>query len=170
MGSTGYPGLSAAEAKAAELRGTTTLFRSGNWYALRLASGALMALYLKVTRSGDEAIVKAITVDMGPYEIPQEPFFRRYVALTADEPGYRVTQYEADWRARSEALYAAKVKGASIKVGDTFETVSPYDYNAFGRQRVFTLLDRRRRIATLPGGARVRLPRGWEANVAGVLN
>lgn len=124
MGATGYPpGYTAAEAKADTLRNTTPLFQSGNWYARRTSTGDLFAVYLKVVRYGQEISVKAIVVSAGPFEVPSEAFYRRWVATAEAEPGYRVSDYEQDWRARCEAKYAAKARAGAIKVGDTFETV-----------------------------------------------
>jgi hypothetical protein len=161
MGSTGYMGLTAKQAKAQALSGNEILFSTGNWYAIRSASGVVFAVYLKSQRYGDEVVIKAITSDMGPYEVPGEPFYRRYLKATTTAP----TGYETEWRQRCEATYAAKAKGSALKPGDTFEVRSPYDYNAFGRISRFTLVDRKRRIASIESGARVRLPRGWETNL-----
>ena len=165
MGSTGYYGMTAKQAKERERAGSEVVHSSGNWYICRGVTGALFALHMIVKRYGTELSVKCVSVDMGPYEVPPQAFYLRWGREVALDGNYEIGEYEAAWRERCEARYRQDEKSAGIKDGDVVHFDPPLDYNAFGRVHTVTMADRKRRIAREPGGRLVRLPVDWKARV-----
>lgn len=149
MGSTGYTGMSAQDAIALELRGTTVLARSGNWVMTRNGVGMVGLTHFLTKRYGSEVVVKATEITMGPYVTPPASIARKYVAA-----------YDGDLEAAGGAYGAPVLRkalqpktGPKAVPGYTVFTVEGVEYVWLGKYRARRARD----------GQVVRLPRNWRS-------
>lgn len=162
MGSTGYVGLNAAEAKARELWGLDILASSGSWHVCRNPHGWVFMAHTIVRRYKDETVVKTVTSDMGPGATPPQRLFRLWLRERGDQP---FGTYEADWVESCEAEYARRSR--TLKAGDTFTVASPWSFRDGVTEDTFVLVARYR-ARRKSDGRLVQLPKRFRAQVASV--
>ncbi len=167
MGWTGYYGLTAQEAIAAEMRGTEIIKRSGNWIVFRNQYGHVGLTHFLTQRSRDEVFVKDVDITMGPGIVPPRAIAQAYVDLYDGDIDKAGGHYGAD--VLREALEKRSQKDkVDIKPGATFALDTEGTWSDGEPMRgEYTYLGKYR--ARRDDGITVKLPRWWRRRATATL-
>lgn len=161
MGWTGHPNMSVKEAIAYELRNHTivggpTRYDGATWVLITTDTGPLLVAFL-TERHGNEAFLKDVTPDMGPFNMAPKALFHRYITERPDTS----SPIERDWRAAVDAHHnSATPHTARLNPGDTITFEYPFTFADGITEQTFTFV-RQYTFTRASDSGRVRLPRTW---------